>query len=69
MCCQINTDSPKDEPSDTVTVPTMTAEATTLRVMASMIMKIRHSAATAAIIRSYREPSRMSLKVAAIPVR
>ena len=52
MCCQISTDSPNEAPSDITTVPTMTAAATTLRVMISMMMKIRPSAAIPAIIRS-----------------
>ena len=52
MCCQIRTDSPNAEPSETVTVPTMTAEATALLVIASMTTKIRQSDATTAIKRS-----------------
>ena len=52
MCCQSSTDSPNEAPSDNTTVPTITAAATTLRVMISMMMKIRHSAATPAISRS-----------------
>ena len=52
MCCQISTDSPKDVPSDSATVPTMTAAATTLLVRISMMMKIRHSEASPAINRS-----------------
>ena len=61
MCCQSSTDSPKEEASETVTVPTMTAAATRLRVRPSMTMKIRHIDAVTAISRSYMEPSRMSL--------
>ena len=52
MCCQINTDRPKDVPRDRATVPTMTAAATTLRVRISMMMKIRHSDANPAISKS-----------------
>ena len=52
MCCQINTDRPNDVPSDSATVPTMIAAATTLRVRISMMMKIRHSEDSPAIIRS-----------------
>ena len=51
-CCQTRTDSPKDAPSDSTTVPTMTAAATRLRVMSSMMMKISDSAAMPAISRS-----------------
>ena len=61
MCCQNRTDSPKDAPSDSTTVPTMTPAATTLRVMSSMMMKISVGAATPAIIRSYSLPSCMPL--------
>ncbi|CKT29027.1 Uncharacterised protein [Mycobacterium tuberculosis] len=52
MCCQISTDSPNEAPSDNTTVPTMTAAATTLRVVISMMMKIRQSAEIPAIIKS-----------------
>ncbi len=52
MYCQISTDRPNDVPSDSSTVPTITAAATTLRVMISMMMKIRHSDAIPAISRS-----------------
>ena len=52
MCCQISTDSPNDAPSESSTVPTITAEATTLRVMINMMAKISASAAIPAIIRS-----------------
>ncbi|COW08176.1 Uncharacterised protein [Mycobacterium tuberculosis] len=61
MCCQMRTDNPKAEPSERATVPTMTADATTLLVMPSMMMKIRQSDATTAIMTSYRVPSWMSL--------
>ena len=61
MCCQISTDSPNDVPSDSSTVPTMTAAATTARVIISMMMKIRQSEAIPAISRSQFEPSCMSL--------
>ncbi|CDO09044.1 hypothetical protein BN977_03864 [Mycolicibacterium cosmeticum] len=69
MCCQISTDKPNDVPSESNTVPTITAAATTARVMISMMMKIRHSEAMPAIIRSYLDASAMSLKVAAVPAR
>ncbi len=68
-CCQNRTDSPKDAPSDSTTVPTMTPAATRLRVMSSMMMKISVSAATPAVSRSYLLPSCMSLKVEAVPPR
>ena len=61
MYCQISTDSPNDVPSDNSTVPTMTAAATTARVINSMMMKIRHSEAIPAISRSKFEPCCMSL--------
>ncbi len=48
----MSTDSPNEAPSDSTTVPTMTADATTLRVMINMMMKISASAAMPAIIRS-----------------
>nr|CRL53519.1 hypothetical protein CPGR_00798 [Mycolicibacterium fortuitum subsp. fortuitum DSM 46621 = ATCC 6841 = JCM 6387] len=51
-CCQISTDRPNEAPSDSTTVPTMTAAATTLRVRISMMMKIRQSDAIPAINRS-----------------
>jgi hypothetical protein len=47
----------------------MTAAATRLRVMSSMMMKIRLSAAIPAMIRSQLLPSCMSLKAAAVPAR
>ena len=65
--CQISTDSPNDAPNESATVPTMTSAATKLRVMMSMMMRIRQSAPTPAIKRSYLEPSRKSLKVDAVP--
>nr|CRL53988.1 hypothetical protein CPGR_01273 [Mycolicibacterium fortuitum subsp. fortuitum DSM 46621 = ATCC 6841 = JCM 6387] len=68
-CCQISTDRPNEAPSDSTTVPTITAAATTLRVRISMMMKIRHSAAIPAIMRSQLAPSCMSLKVDAVPPR
>ncbi len=49
MSCQISTESPKDAPNDSATVPTMTNAATTLRVMNIMISKIGVSAAIPAI--------------------
>ena len=61
MSCQISTESPKDAPIDSATVPTMTNAAITLRVMNIMISKIRLIAAIAAIKRSYLAPSWMSL--------
>ncbi len=60
-CCQTSTEMPKEEPSDTATVPTMTTAAIRLRVMPSMTMKIRATDAAIAIIRSYIAPSCMSL--------
>ena len=57
MYCHTRTDSPKDAPNDSTTVPTMTNAATRLRVMKIMISRIRLSAAIAAIIRSYLAPS------------
>jgi len=67
--CQTSTESPKDAPNETATVPTMTRAAIRLRVMISMMMKIRHSDPIPAIHRSYFEPSIQSLKVAAVPAR
>ncbi|PQM44776.1 hypothetical protein C1Y40_05069 [Mycobacterium talmoniae] len=67
--CHTSTDSPNEAPSDSATVPTITAAATRLRVMMSMMMKIRHSDATPAISRSTLDPSRWSLLMAAVPVR
>ena len=52
MSCQSSTDRPNEAPSDSATVPTMTIAAIKLRVMNSMIKKIRLSAANAAIMRS-----------------
>ena len=52
MCCHTRTDRPNDAPSDSTTVPTMTAAATRLRVMSNMMMKISDSAAMPAISRS-----------------
>ena len=52
MCCQSSTDSPNDAPSDSSTVPTITADATTARVITSMMMKISVTAAIPAISRS-----------------
>ncbi|BAX90252.1 hypothetical protein MSG_00085 [Mycobacterium shigaense] len=52
MPCQSSADGPNEAPSDSATVPTMTIAATRLRVMNSMIKKIRLNAAVAAIIRS-----------------
>ena len=51
-CCQMSTESPNDAPSESSTVPTMTAAATTLRVMISMMENISASAAIPAISRS-----------------
>ena len=67
MYCQSSTESPNDAPRDRATVPTMTREATRLRVIISMMMKIRHSAPIAAINRSYAAPSLKSLNVEAVP--
>jgi len=69
MYCQISTERPNDVPSDSSTVPTITAAATTARVSNSMMMKIRHSEAIPAISRSKFEPSDMSLYVDAVPAR
>ncbi|SKT26159.1 Uncharacterised protein [Mycobacteroides abscessus subsp. abscessus] len=52
MYCQMMTDRPNDAPRESNTVPTITSEATKLRVISSMIRKIRHSAEMPAIIRS-----------------
>ena len=60
-CCQISTESPKDAPSDSTTVPTITRAATRLRVMNIMISRIRLTAAITTIIRSYLAMSRASL--------
>ena len=57
MYCHTRTDSPNDAPSDSATVPTMTSAATRLRVMNTMMSRMRLSAASAAIIRSYFAPS------------
>ena len=67
--CQTSTDSPKDAPSESNTVPTITKAAIKLRVMISMMMKIRQTAATPAIKRSYLDPSTRSFVIAAVPVR
>ena len=48
----MSTDRPNDAPRDNTTVPTMTADATTLRVMINMMMKISDTAAIPAISRS-----------------
>ncbi|SKW69614.1 Uncharacterised protein [Mycobacteroides abscessus subsp. abscessus] len=67
MCCHTRTDRPNDAPSESATVPTMTKAATRLRVINNMMMKMRHSAATPAIRRSYFDPSTSSLTPAAVP--
>ena len=59
--CQISTEKPKDAPNESATVPTITRAAIKLRVMISMMMKIRQSAEIPAIRRSYVEPSAQSL--------
>ena len=69
MCCQNSTDSPKEAPSESATVPTMTAAATSARVRISMMMKMRHSEEIPAITRSHLAPSEMSLKTAPVPAR
>ena len=61
MSSQISTESPKEAPNDSATVPTITSAATKLRVMISMMSRIRLSAASATISRSYLAPSWMSL--------
>ncbi|SHV57891.1 Uncharacterised protein [Mycobacteroides abscessus subsp. abscessus] len=60
MCSHSSTDRPNDAPSDIAMVPTIVNAATMLRVMTSMITKIRHSDAMTAIIRSYFTISPMS---------
>src|SRR5271156_5921353 len=62
--CQMSTDSPKDAAIELPAVPTITSAATRERVRISMIRKIRVSADTTAIMRSYFVPLAMSLKVA-----
>ena len=69
MCCQNSTDSPKEAPSESATVPTMTAAATKARVMISMMMKMRQSEEMPAITRSHLAPSAKSLKTAPVPER
>ena len=69
MCCQISTDRPSADASETTTVPTITAAATTLRVINNMMMKIKAIEAIPAMIKSQFAPSCMSLKVAAVPPR
>ncbi len=61
MYCQTRTDSPNEAPNESATVPTITSAATRPRVMSIMINKIRLSAASPAIIRSYLAMSWMSL--------
>jgi hypothetical protein len=51
-CCHSRTDSPNDAASESKTVPTITKAAMAARVMISMMMKIRQSAETAAMMRS-----------------
>ncbi|PQM49553.1 hypothetical protein C1Y40_00227 [Mycobacterium talmoniae] len=48
----MSTEIPNEVPSDSSTVPTITAAATTLPVTTSMMMKIRHSDEIPAMIRS-----------------
>jgi hypothetical protein len=67
MYCQTSTDSPKEAPSERATVPTITSAATSLRVMSIMISKVRLSAASPTIIRSYLAPTWMSFTSAAVP--
>src|SRR5258707_801745 len=55
--CQSSTESPNDAPSESATVPTITRAATKLRVMTSMMIKMRQSEAIPAIKRSYFAPS------------
>ena len=50
-------------------MPTITSEAIAALVMISMMMKIRHRAATPAMSRSYFDPSTSSLVAAAVPAR
>ena len=69
MYCHISTDSPNDVPSESSTVPTMTAAAITARVINNMMMKIKQSEAIPAISRSKFEPCCMSLYVDAVPAR
>ena len=61
MSCHTSTESPNEAPKESSTVPTMVIAATRLRVMISMMIRIRLAADMPAIIRSYLEPSRMSL--------
>ncbi|AUS49499.1 Uncharacterised protein [Mycobacterium tuberculosis] len=69
ICCQSSTDSPKEAPSESATVPTMTAAAIKARVMISMMIKMRQRDEIAAIRRSHWAPSEMSWKTAAVPAR
>ena len=57
----MSTDRPKAAAIVLAAVPTITSEATRLRVRSSMIMKISVSEAPTAIMRSYFSPSCMSL--------
>ncbi|SKV57547.1 Uncharacterised protein [Mycobacteroides abscessus subsp. massiliense] len=52
MCCHTSTDSPNAAPSDSSTVPTMTSEATSARVMIIITAKISVTAAIPTINRS-----------------
>ncbi|SHW51215.1 Uncharacterised protein [Mycobacteroides abscessus subsp. abscessus] len=67
MYCHSSTDKPKDAPSESATVPTITRAAMKLRVVMSMMMNTRQIAAIPAINRSYVEPSFQSLAVDAAP--
>ncbi len=57
---KMNTDRPNAAPSEITTVPTITIDATSARVMISITMKISVSAAKAAIMVSYLAPDWMS---------
>jgi hypothetical protein len=59
--CHTSTERPNDAASDSTTVPTVTNDAISARVMISMTMKISVMAPTAAIIRSHFAPTWMSL--------
>ncbi len=60
MRSKMNTERPNAAPSEITTVPTITIDAMSARVMISITMKISVSAAKAAIIVSYLAPDAMS---------
>ena len=57
---KMNTERPNAAPRETTTVPTITIEAISARVMISITMKISVNAAKAAIMVSYLAPDWMS---------